>query len=140
MRVGSEGVIGVGTEFFNRNKGAIRQCREKQKIKLASELSPEVEETSVLNFKTWTGRDYGKDQKFEISIENEKLTAFVERSPVGFVDCKETKLIQRIRASGGRAIGTLDRNLKRSGQLCLKITVPDIGETNEHVRQQGVSI
>ena len=115
----------MGTEFFNRNKGSIKKNREKHKAKVERELVPTVSESIVINFDIWTDRGYNADQKFEVCIEENRLLALQDRTPVGWVLDGETQLFRDILAAGGRAIGEFDRYLKHSSKLCLKVRLPE---------------
>lgn len=113
----------MGNEFFNRKKGAIRKCREQQKEKLTNELTPIVTEVQVISINVENGESFCKDHKFEVSLDNGKVSAYRDRVFIGVSEDVSPKLTGDIQETGGSVIGEFDRFRPRSKKLDLSISV-----------------
>lgn len=129
----------MGAEFFNRNKGSIKKCRERQKKRLENELPPIVKNVSVVAIKVMAACTLRKGQKFELTLENKILRAYHERSLIGFSNELGAKLVDDIKRAGGRAVGTYDRYLRMSNQLNLAVSVDNSNARTEKVQSSTTS-
>lgn len=113
----------MGNEFFNRTKGAIRKCRDKENEKIAIELVPIVEEVQIVSVIPIVDKEFCKDQKFEVRLEENKVSLYHERNLVGTSENISPILAEDIQKSGGLALGKFDRFRPYSKQLDVSVSI-----------------
>jgi hypothetical protein len=113
----------MGNEFFNRNKGAIRKCRDKETEKIAAELIPIVDEFQIISFTPLIQKEFCENQKFEIRLEGNRVILYHERNLVGISENISPTLVDSIQKAGGTTLGAFDRFRPHSRQLDVSVAL-----------------